>query len=134
MHTGDTQPTHVHVVTEETTETYRVRQVPDDETRLAAWYEQMNRADMHMALEKRQDYGSADITLMAAGMRILASAPPWEPDERQAMEMALGFYQLGKVARKFGAWAQGKDPNIDSDVDLGVYAMMARRVREAGQW
>ena len=133
MHTGETQPTHVRVIPP-SGEPSRVRSVPDDETRLAAWYEAMNRADMRMALDKRSDYGSADIELMAAGMRILANAPSWEPNEQQAMEMALGFYQLGKVARKFGAWAQGKDPNIDSDVDLGVYAMMARRVREAGQW
>lgn len=133
MHSGDAQPTHVRVIPP-TAEPSRVRAVPDDEARIAAWYEAINRADMRMALDKRNDYGSADIELMAAGMRILANAPAWQPDERQAMEMALGFYQLGKVARKFGAWAQGKNPNIDSDVDLGVYAMMARRVREVGQW
>ena len=134
MHSGETQPTHVRIVTPDGTQPSRVRSIPDDETRIAAWYEQLSRADMRMALDKRQDYGSADIELMAAGMRILANSPAWEPNERQAKEMALGFYQLGKVARKFGAWAQGKDPNIDSDVDLGVYAMMARRVRETGEW
>ena len=125
MHSGETQ---------DVAQPSNIRSVPTDETRLAAWYDKNNRADMQMAIDKRRDYGSADLELMAAAMKILAAAPAWEPDERQAIEMALGFYQLGKVARKFGAWAQGKDPNIDSDVDLGVYSMMARRVREEGQW
>lgn len=123
MHSGETQPTE-----------YTVRSVPDDEARLAAWYNKQTDADRDMGLAKRRDYGSADLILMAAGMRILANSPAWDPSEQDAIEMALGFYQLGKIARKFGAWAQGKQPNIDSDVDLGVYAMMARRVREVGSW
>lgn len=130
MHTGETQPTHVRTVDP----SMRIHDVPEDESRIAYWYNQQNDADRNMALSKRRDYGSADLVLMAAGMRILAESDAWTPTDKQAMEMALGFYQLGKVARKFGAWAQGKDPNIDSDVDLGVYSMMARRVRETGEW
>lgn len=98
------------------------------------WYLKASEDDAAMAVRKRGIYGSADLTLMAAAMKILAESEPWSPTERQATDMALGFYQLGKVARKFGAWAQGHEPNEDSDVDLGVYSMMARRVREAGEW
>lgn len=107
----------------------------DDREQLGWWYEEQQDEDRAMALAKRDAYGSADLRLMAEGMKILAEAEPWTPTDRQATEMAIGFYQLGKIARKFGAWAQGIDPDPDSDVDLGVYGMMARATRDRnGGW
>lgn len=98
------------------------------------WWVESDEENRQMAFYKRGIYGSADMVIMGAAMRVLAEGEPWTPDEKQAEQMAIGFYVLGKISRAFGAWAQGKDPSEDSWVDIEVYARMARAVEEFGKW
>jgi hypothetical protein len=49
-------------------------------------------------------------------------------------ELAIAFYAYGKLSRIIGAISDGRRPSDDCWHDLGVYARMAQRVRETGDW
>lgn len=112
------------------------------ENRLAWWYREEQEHDRSMALAKRQEYGSADLRLMAAAMREMLPHPNpgalegcyGDDEEGYYIEAAVAFYALGKISRITGAFAEGRVPSLDSWQDTTVYSMMARRVRENGSW
>lgn len=111
------------------------RLLSDDGT--ASWWESTTKADLDHALEKAEEYGSADLEIMGKAMEALfPGADRLDPESlrRAGLEMAIAFYQLGKSARLFGAYARGTLPRDDTWHDATVYPMMARRVRETGMW
>lgn len=76
--------------------------------------------DLALYLEKARDYGSVDLRIMGAALVESFGVKP-----AQAVEAAIGFYALGKIARVLGACAEGREPNVDSWRDLRIYATMA---------
>lgn len=107
--------------------------------RLARWWIVTATGDLSAVVPKAIQYGGADLEVMAKAMEALIPAKRKETLDRDslrrlAMDMAIGFYALGKVARLFGAYEQGELPSEDTWFDLGIYAMIARRVREEGAW
>lgn len=83
-------------------------------------------------LRKAVQYGSADLEVMGAAMVLLLPAD--SRDHRLGLQMAIGFYCLGKVARLFGAFEQGHSPTADDWFDLHVYAKMGLKAMETGRW
>lgn len=119
----------------------------DGAAELHRWYAFTQKADRGMALSKREEYGSADLRIMAGAMAEFLPEPSPEAlgvayphlstaDALEAhyTEAAISFYTLGKVARVVGALSEGRVPSIDSWRDITVYSMMARRVRQEGSW
>lgn len=87
--------------------------------------------------EKALSYGSADLEVMGTAMQaLLPGADLFDDKSRRAagLEMAIGFYAMGKSARLYGAWGDGNKPGDDSWEDMEAYAKMARIVRETGRW
>lgn len=84
--------------------------------------------DIEMYLRKNEEYGDADLRIMGNAMLELCPQMK-EHGERGGIEMALAFYMLGKVARMFGAYAEGRPPSDDTFQDLTVYSLMARMNR-----
>lgn len=91
------------------------------------WWIQTAELDLTGFLKKYDEYGHADLDVMGTAMEALAETP--EPHHGTGPEMAIMFYLLGKIARAFGAYAQGQLPSDDTLHDLAVYAMMARMHR-----
>lgn len=106
---------------------------------LTEWWVQTAKEDAARTVPKVVEYGSADLEVMGYAMQYLI-----RPDVKEELsaaevkslgiEMALGFYALGKVARAFGAYADGRPASSDTWFDLQTYATMCRYVREHGSW
>lgn len=78
--------------------------------------------------------GSSDFAIMAEGMRAISPAIAAAEDPRVALEAAVAFYQLGKVARSLSAYARGELPAYDTLFDETIYSLIARSIRERGGW
>jgi hypothetical protein len=104
------------------------------EANLRNWWMRTAAEDIEPMLGKLGEYGSADLKLMGVAMQCLAAAPAQEITLEEGIERAIAFYELGKVARLFGAFEIGITPSPDTLHDGTVYSMMLRRVRETGNW
>lgn len=101
------------------------------------WWDKVSSADLIHALEKRDEYGSADLIIMGRAMQeLFPGKADMDPESlrRVGVEMAIAFYNLGKAARAIGAYAKGSVPKDDTWHDGVVYSMMVRHVREFGGW
>ena len=104
---------------------------------LDEWWRKVATEDAIHASAKADEYGSADLLIMGKAMEeLFPGKDDMDPESlrRVGIEMAISFYNLGKAARTFGAYARGTFPSDDTWHDSTVYPMMARRVRETGMW
>jgi len=105
---------------------------------LAEWWLAQCTEEIDKTIPKAEAYSAIDLEIMgAAELAKLGEAGDLIPKDRReahGMEMAIAFYALGKLSRIIGALSEGRDGGEDSWFDLGVYARMAQRVRETGQW
>jgi hypothetical protein len=106
---------------------------------LSAWWIEHAQAEIDMVVPKAIEYGSVDLKVMGEALvHLLPKAVLADMDrtekEKVGQEMACAFYALGKVARVFGAFEQGRLPSVDTWLDLGIYCRMAQRIRETGVW
>lgn len=99
---------------------------------LKAWLDELELKIGNETLRKAVQYGSADLSVMGHAMVLLL--PKEKRSEVMGLQMAIGFYALGKVARLFGAFEQGHSPTHDDWFDLMVYAKMGLKVMETGRW
>lgn len=98
---------------------------------LAEWWMTNAVQEMLTLVPKAIEYGSADLRVMGDAMLVLM---PQLQGVVDGQELAIAFYQLGKVARLFGGYAQGHSPSDDTWYDQRIYAAMAAHVREFGKW
>lgn len=108
-------------------------------TGLADWWMEQARKEADAVIPKAIAYGGADLEVMGRAMQTLIPKATRQDltDEnlrRMGEEMAVAFYLLGKVARLFGAYEQGRLPSEDTWYDAGVYTRMGQRIRETGSW
>ena len=104
---------------------------------VTALWRELNAAEIDKVMPKAIEYGAADLDIMGYVLGVTlnserARARQWSPAELQ--ELASAFYALGKVARAFGAYAEGRMPSDDCWHDLGVYARIVQVVRVRGGW
>lgn len=99
---------------------------------LRDWWINQAEHEIGAVIPKAVEYGAADLEVMGTAM--LALLPESKRDRRKGLEMAVGFYALGKVARLFGAYERGELPSDDCWHDLAVYCKMAQRIRQTGRW
>lgn len=115
----------------------KTRGIEDKAQEIADWWVKRSTEDAGHVMAKAIQYGAADLIIMGKAMEaLIPGADGLDEASLQAagLEMAIAFYALGKVARLFGAYQQGHVPSGDTWYDLGVYANMARFVREHGRW
>lgn len=102
---------------------------------LKKFWQDMTDEEIEKVIPKAVEYGSADLEVMGEGMKVLLRSVFKRPiEDAEALEMACAFYALGKVARMFGAYADGRMPNEDAAYDLGVYCRMIQKIRKTGSW
>jgi len=104
---------------------------------IRTWLEIAFAQDLDRIGEKAIQYGASDLKIMGKAMEaLLPDGDKLDPQSRESagLEMAIGFYAMGKTARLYGAWEKGQEPDEDCWFDNMVYSLMARYVREFGRW
>ena len=85
-----------------------------------------------MVIPKARTYGTTELSQLGATLMNVAgrgSVP-----ERDAMQYAVWFYSIGKMARWTAAAKRGEQPSRDTVLDILVYALMWLKVEETGEW
>ena len=85
-----------------------------------------------MVIPKARTYGTTELSQLGATLMNVAgrgSVP-----ERDAMQYAVWFYSIGKMARWTAAAKRGEQPTRDTVLDILVYALMWLKVEETGEW
>lgn len=96
---------------------------------LEAWWLGTAQDDLSRMLPKVTEYTASDLLLMGQFMEHWMNLPAGT-----GKEAACVWYALGKVARAVSAYREGRLPSEDTLQDLEIYAKMARRIREKGNW
>lgn len=110
------------------------RMHPDD---VIEWIVRLVGDELEPMIRKAAEYGGADLEIMGGAMVALIDRSKFDPDTnwtKLGIEMGLAFYQLGKISRMFGAWAEGRTPSEDTLYDNMIYSLMLRFVRRFGHW
>lgn len=114
------------------------RRVREQVEEISDWWRQYSEEAIRRTAPKSVEYAGSDLDIMAVGMlAVLGSKVDGMPDVekmRMGRYMAVQFYALGKVSRALGRLGHGVMPNADNEFDLMVYAVMAARIRETGEW
>jgi hypothetical protein len=109
-----------------------------EEADLVEWWITTAAQDYVSTIPKMLEYGGDQGTSGAADLRImgdaLATMLGWGAMTPVALEMACWYYTLGKVGRLVSDYQQQRHGKTDTWFDICVYAMMARRIQEVGQW
>lgn len=98
-------------------------------TGVAEWWMNHSQEELDMLMPKVAEYSSADLDIIGD---ILLRLRPDLVGVVPRVEFGIAFYALGKVARIFGAYSDGRIPSDDSWLDLAVYSKMALRTRDTG--
>ncbi len=93
--------------------------------KLEEWWMETSELDFHGYDTKAREYGSVDLEIIGEAMKKLNV----RSGEIDPQELGIAFYLQGKVARLFGAYAEGREPSDDTLHDIVVYAMMMRLQR-----
>lgn len=97
---------------------------------LFQWMDQHQLGLRELADAKAFEYGSTDLRIMAGAMHEMF--PGISPED--GTQAAIAFYALGKLSRVLSSFKDGRPAPTDSWRDLEIYAMMAQRVQEVGNW
>jgi hypothetical protein len=108
---------------------------PEEE--LIRWWRETSYRDIHTSIDKVNDYGGYNMVFMGQALWYFAKNArnlPDNPTPGYLQELAIWFYEIGKLGRALVAITGGKPPSDDTVYDTGYYAMMIRRIRSFGYW
>ena len=98
---------------------------------LSEWWLDHASEEASKTIAKMEEYGAGDLAMI--GHSISKMANRQVEDQKQAAELGIVFYALGKIARVLSAVEDGNIPSDDTWFDLAVYAKMALAIR-SGAW
>jgi hypothetical protein len=116
----------------------RIKRPADErESNLLSWWIATAVADFDRTVPKALEYGgssegSADLQLIGENLATLLGMH--EATDAVKQELACWFYMQGKVARLVSDYQQHRPGKPDSWFDAQIYAVMARRIQETGNW
>lgn len=99
---------------------------------LSKWWKGRVLAEIDATVPKAIEYGSHDLIEMGRTLAYVMKRDGISDEE--AAELGIWFYQLGKMGRWTNAIRNQTRVSDDTLLDIGVYAKMAQRVRDAGGW
>lgn len=111
--------------------TYQEHQANVHNVSLRAWWLEQAGEEIYGVEAKAIEYGAADLEIMGVALARLLGH---RFSSAESVELAIAFYELGKIARAFGAYAEGRMPSDDTWDDMHIYAKMVKRIREVGTW
>lgn len=95
------------------------------------WWVQHAISEAQATLPKALEYGDTELIDMG---KVLGHLQGFELQDPPAMELAIWSYVQGKLGRWTSALRRGQRVSQDTLFDLAVYAKMAQKVRETGEW
>ncbi|WP_461372016.1 succino-amino-deoxyadenylate synthase PurZ, partial [Candidatus Darwinibacter acetoxidans] len=98
---------------------------------LRNWWMQQAAEEADSLIPKSVEYGAHDLEEMGRAVSWISKR---DMTKAEQAEFGIYWYALGKMARWGSAIEQGRQVSDDTLLDLGIYARMAQRVREAGGW
>lgn len=98
---------------------------------LSDWWVRQAYEEVDGAIAKAVEYGSRDLEQMGDTVSWVTQR---DMSNAEKTEFGIYWYALGKMARWSNAVERGVPVTEDTVADLGVYAKMVLRVREAGGW
>lgn len=99
--------------------------------RLQDWWVNSAEKEIGPIAKKAAEYGSNSLEQVG---RKLAGLQGRQVSKEEALELGCWMYMIGKAERWTDAVMRGERPSTDSLIDLSVYARMAIRIREVGDW
>lgn len=99
---------------------------------LMRWWVAQATDDVQQVAEKAVTYGSNSLEQLGRKMAQLNGRRNIGKDE--ALELGCWVYMTGKIERWTDAVMRGERPGDDTILDIMNYAMMTRRIRQAGGW
>lgn len=99
---------------------------------LYTWWMTTSYGEIDSMMPKVVEYGATD--LMWVGRQMAEATGRPDITDEEAAELGIYWFILGKIARWHAAVTEGRRPSDDTLHDLGIYARMAQRVRDAGSW
>lgn len=113
----------------------RAQQLADQ---IKDWWHAVSRGDAAAAAAKSTEYGGAgaaiDLVWLGEQLADMRTGTDGAVGSREAIELGIFFYLLGKMARWKAAILEGRAVSDDTIKDIHTYAMMARYNREHGSW
>ena len=119
---------------------YQVRDVELDDAgiELLHWWLVGSMSDFLKTVPKAMEYGghaSGPATdLLLIGRNLAELLDMHDAPDSLLMELGCWFYMQGKVARLVSDYKQKRPGKRDTWFDAEIYAKMARRIQEKGQW
>lgn len=112
-------------------------QIPPEARELLKWWIFTATRDAERTIPKMFEYGggaegSADLQLMGENLATLLDMH--DAPDAVKQEMACWFYLQGKIARLVSDYKAHRAGKGDTWFDAEIYAKMARRIQEHGQW
>jgi adenylosuccinate synthase len=98
---------------------------------LRNWWMRQAAEEADSLIPKSVEYGAHDLEEMGRAVSWISKRGMTKAEQA---EFGIYWYALGKMARWGSAIEQGRQVSDDTLLDLGIYARMAQRVREAGEW
>lgn len=99
---------------------------------LMTWWMSTAYSEIDSMMPKVTEYGATDLMWVGRQMAEATNRP--DITDEEAAELGIYWFILGKIARWHAAVTEGRRPSDDTLHDLGIYARMAQRVRNAGNW
>ena len=99
---------------------------------LAHWWVGDAASEAPEIARKATEYGSNSLAAMGAMIGRVQHRQPMTRAEE--LEYGCAVYAFGKMERVMDAIIRGDLPSEDTWRDIAVYARMARRIRETGNW
>lgn len=101
-------------------------------TELEKWWLGQAQEEIERTVPKALEYGSGD--LIEIGRTMAKTKGDDHIGDKEAAELGVYFYLVGKIARWTDAIRNGRRVSDDTLFDIGVYIRMAQRIRAAGGW
>jgi hypothetical protein len=94
---------------------------------LSEWWVNHAHQEADRTISKMEEYGAGDLAMIGYSISRIANRKV--RDEKQAAELGIVFYAIGKIARVITAVEEGRTPSDDTWFDLAVYAKMVLAIR-----
>lgn len=102
------------------------------------WWMDTAYEDFIKTLPKADEYGGREqgpaTDLFLIGRNLAELCGMHDAPDAVMMELGCWFYMQGKVARLISDYQQQRPGKPDTWFDSSIYAKMARRIQETGQW
>ena len=95
---------------------------------LSEWWISHAHQEADRTISKMEEYGAGDLAMIGYSISRIANRKV--RDEKQAAELGIVFYAIGKIARVITAVEEGRTPSDDTWFDLAVYAKMVLAIRD----